>query len=174
MRPTSDRVREAVFNILGDVEGACVLDLFAGTGAMGLEALSRGAVQATFVEVDRQALDVVRRNIDATVSGDGASAELIKGDAGRVARSLALAGRRFDLVIFDPPYERTADMVNDLGTALPDLCHPDSRIVLELATRHEALIDDAAGAWGREVRTRRTYGDTAIAVLGPGPAGDGA
>ncbi|MCW2949305.1 MAG: rsmD, partial [Thermoleophilia bacterium] len=103
VRPTSDRVREAVFSILGDIEGACVLDLFAGTGAMGLEALSRGSSEATFVEIDRQAHEVVRRNIDATVSGDTRRTTLIKGDAERVVRSLALAGERFDLVFFDPP-----------------------------------------------------------------------
>src|SRR5688500_13031093 len=79
VRPTSDRVRAALFSILGDVEGASVLDLFAGTGAMGLEAVSRGAVHATFVEIDRQAMDVVRRNVDATVSGDGVTTKLVKG-----------------------------------------------------------------------------------------------
>jgi 16S rRNA (guanine966-N2)-methyltransferase len=103
VRPTADRVREALFSILGPIDGLVVLDLFAGTGAMGLEALSRGAASATFVEIDRQAHEVVRRNIDATIAGERRDTDLIKGDAARVVRSLALAGRRFDLVFFDPP-----------------------------------------------------------------------
>jgi 16S rRNA (guanine966-N2)-methyltransferase len=171
VRPTSDRVREAVFSILGDLEGACVLDLFAGTGAMGLEALSRGAVHATFVEIDRQAHDVVRRNIDATVSGDDGATELVKGDAARVARSLALAERRFDLVIFDPPYDRSEELVRDLAGTVQRLCHPHTRVVVELSRRHEALIDEAVSGWDCELLTKRTYGDTTIAVLA-GPAGD--
>src|SRR6187402_501505 len=81
VRPTSDRVREALFSMLGPLDGLEVLDLFAGTGAMGLEALSCDAAFATFVEIDRQAHEVVRRNVDAIVSGDRESAEVIKGDA---------------------------------------------------------------------------------------------
>src|SRR3954451_2504981 len=76
IRPTSDRVREAVFNALGSlgaVEGATVVDLFAGTGALGIEALSRGAAHATFVDRDRIAVDTVRRNLDATKLGDQAT-----------------------------------------------------------------------------------------------------
>lgn len=164
VRPTSDRVREALFSILGDVSGLEVLDLFAGTGAMGLEALSRGAAKTTFVEIDKQALEVVRRNVDATVS-DGSATELIKGDAPRVVRSLALADRRFDLVIFDPPYEQTADMVAKTIDCLPTICSQDARIVLEVATRHRNIVEQAARGWDAEVETERAYGDTVVAVL---------
>ncbi|MCW2924841.1 MAG: methyltransferase [Thermoleophilia bacterium] len=165
VRPTADRVREALFSILGDVHGLCVLDLFAGTGAMGLEALSRGASEATFVEIDRQAHEVVRRNIDATVSGDTQRTDLVKGDATRVVRSFALAGRRFDIVFFDPPYDRTAELVEDTRRSLPTVCAPDARIVLEVATRHRELIAGAAEGWGAELELERAYGDTVVAVL---------
>jgi 16S rRNA (guanine966-N2)-methyltransferase len=154
-----------LFSILGDVEGLIALDLFAGTGAMGLEALSRGAAAATFVELDRQAHEVVRRNIDATVSGGGRDTDLIKGDATRVVRSLALAERRFDLVFFDPPYDRTSELVDEMRHSLPTICATPSRVVLEVSTRHRDVIADAAAGWGAEVELERAYGDTVIGIL---------
>ena len=165
MRPTADRVREALFSILGDVEGLMVLDLFAGTGAMGLEALSRGAASATFVEIDRQAHEIVRRNIDATVSGSEHHTDLIKGDATRVVRSLALAERRFDLLFFDPPYDRTAELVEETRRSLPTVCAPDARVVLEVSTRHRDVIAAAAEGWHADIELERAYGDTVVAVL---------
>ena len=178
VRPTADRVREAVFSILGPMEGSIVLDLFAGTGAMGLESLSRGASGATFVELDRQAHEVVRRNIDATITGERDHVDLIKGDAVRVVRSLALAERRFDLVFFDPPYDRTAELVRDTAGSLPTIVAPGARIVLEVATRHRDVIADAASGWGADVELERAYGDTVVGVLSldgrpaPDPAAD--
>ena len=164
VRPTADRVREAVFSMLGPVDGDVVLDLFAGTGALGLEALSRGAGGATFVEIDRQAHEVVRRNIDATVTGDRHAIDLVKGDAARVVRSLALADRRFDLVFFDPPYDRTADLVAATVDSLPTVCSTDARIVLEVATRHRDVVAQAVAGWDAELLTERTYGDTVVAI----------
>lgn len=102
VRPTSDRVREAVFNALWSLdvlEGARVVDLFAGTGAMGIEALSRGAAHATFVEQARDALELVEANIDALGLRDRAT--VVRGD---VAGFLATTTERFDLVLADPPY----------------------------------------------------------------------
>ena len=165
VRPTSDKVREAVFSILADVEGEVVLDLFAGTGALGLEALSRGAASATFVEQDRAALEVVHRNIDATVTDGRHAATVVKGDAPRVVRSLALAGDRFDLVFFDPPYEHTKDLVAATADDLPTVLAPDARIVLELASRHAGIAAEAARGWGAEVELERSWGDTAVAIL---------
>lgn len=165
VRPTADRVREALFSILGDIEGMVVLDLFAGTGAMGLEALSRGAAAATFVEIDRQAHEVVRRNIDATISDSGVDTDLIKGDAVRVVRSLALAERRFDIVFFDPPYDRTAELVRDTRSSLPTICATPAHIVLEVATRHRDVIGEAADGWGADIELERAYGDTVVGVL---------
>ena len=98
-RPTTDKVREAVFNALGStglLVDAVVVDLFAGTGAMGIEALSRGASRCIFVERDRKALEVLRRNIDTL--GLGSRSEIVAGDA------TAAASRAADIVIADPPY----------------------------------------------------------------------
>jgi 16S rRNA (guanine966-N2)-methyltransferase len=167
VRPTSDKVREAAFAVLGDIDGVTVLDLFAGTGAMGLEALSRGASAATFVEIDRQAADVVRRNIDATVSGDRSGIHMRSGDAVKHLHALAADGLHYDLVIFDPPYERTRELVGAAAVALPAVLHTGSRVLLELASRHAGLEEEAAAAWHCDVLTARRYGDTSIAVLAP-------
>ncbi|MCW2928556.1 MAG: methyltransferase [Thermoleophilia bacterium] len=165
VRPTADRVREALFSILGDLHGLEVLDLFAGTGAMGLEALSRGAARATFVEIDRQAHEIVRRNVDATLTDGTAAAEVIKGEATRTVRSLALAERRFDLVFFDPPYDRTAELVDETRRSLPTVCGPDARVVIELAVRHREVIAEAAAGWGASLELERSYGDTVVGIL---------
>jgi 16S rRNA (guanine(966)-N(2))-methyltransferase RsmD len=178
VRPTADRVREALFSILGDVEGLDALDLFAGTGALGLEALSRGARAATFVELDRQAHEVVRRNIDATITDGQEHVDLVKGDAVRVVRSLALAGSRFDLVFFDPPYDRTAELVAAMRESLPTICAPGARVVIEVATRHRDVVADAAAGWAAELEVERAYGDTVVGILAldgrpaPDPAAD--
>src|SRR5436309_16131800 len=101
-RPTSDRVREATFNALGSlgaIEDRDVLDLFAGSGAMGIEALSRGAAHVTFVESDGRALQAIRTNLDTTALADRAT--VVAGDALTFVRT---CGRRFDLAVLDPPY----------------------------------------------------------------------
>jgi 16S rRNA (guanine966-N2)-methyltransferase len=155
-RPTSDRAREALFNSLAgsaDLDGARVLDLFAGTGAVGLEALSRGAGEAVFVESNRAALAVLRRNIE-TVGLPGARV---------IARPVAvyLAGephQPFDLVFADPPYELGTAQVVDLLGALgrPGWLAPDAFVVVERSAR------TAASPWPdgfiTPVRERR-YGE---------------
>ncbi len=116
-RPTPDRVREATFNALGSlgvVVGATVLDLYAGSGALGIEALSRGAVHATFVDHDRAAVAAVEANLAAC--GMATQATVV---ASRVDRFLAGAGRRWDLALIDPPYELGDDDWLDLLDALP-------------------------------------------------------
>src|SRR4051794_41666142 len=100
-RPTSDRAREAAFNLIGPVDDARVLDLYAGSGALGLEALSRGAAQAVFVDSDRDACRAIERNLDKLrLTG----AVVVCSDAARALASEAVAGRIFDLVLVDPPY----------------------------------------------------------------------
>ena len=105
LRPTSDRVREAIFDILaslGAVEGASVLDAYAGSGALGIEALSRGAASVCFVELDRRAVAAIRANLDSTGFGDSPAVRLVRAD---VAEFLAReAGTRYDLALVDPPY----------------------------------------------------------------------
>lgn len=116
-RPTSDRVREAVFNVLAsrlDFDGLRVLDLYAGSGALGLEALSRGAASVQFVESDRRAADVIARNI-ATVGLDGATVR-----RAAVATFLAAGTGPMDLVFADPPYETPTADVDAVLAALDD------------------------------------------------------
>ncbi|MGC8787075.1 MAG: 16S rRNA (guanine(966)-N(2))-methyltransferase RsmD [Anaerolineae bacterium] len=103
VRPTADRVREAIFNILGErVQGATVLDLYAGTGALGLEALSRGAAQVVFVEQHHQVRHLLQRNLTALGVAD--QARLVAGRVLPTLPQLARGGQRFDLVFLDPPY----------------------------------------------------------------------
>ena len=151
-RPTSDRVREALFSILGDVSGARVLDLYAGSGALGIEALSRGAGSALFVERDHHALDALRRNLAAT----GARGEVRRQD---VARFLARPEGTFDLVFCDPPYDCASRLAGPLAERLPALTSDDARIVTESDKRHPLELP-------LQLLTERSYGDTRIAIHG--------
>jgi 16S rRNA (guanine966-N2)-methyltransferase len=154
-RPTSERAREALFNTLRthlDIGGANVLDLFAGTGAVGLEALSRGAGRVVFVERDRTAAALLQRNIDA-VGLPGTRVH-------RRAVTAVLddpAGNRFDLVFADPPYELPDDQLGDILTALVtgDWLVPDAMVVVERSARGNEL------AWppGIVLVTHRRYGE---------------
>lgn len=160
-RPTSDRVREALFSALGDLEGAVVLDIFAGTGALGIEALSRGATHATFVENGRAALSALRANL--TTLGLGLRSRVLAVAAERAVRELA---RRqadeppCDLVLVDPPYAHLAS-VPPLVAALVEAgaLAPSARIVVEHASR-----DAAPALEGAALLSTRTYGDTAVST----------
>jgi 16S rRNA (guanine966-N2)-methyltransferase len=154
-RPTSDRVREALFSVLGDVTDALVLDLYAGTGALGIEALSRGAKRAVFVENARPALDALRRNLDTLNLRQVTS--VVATPVAKAVRGLT-AGSRFDLVLVDPPY---ADL-NEAVKALQALvraghCADDVRIVLEHASR-----DAGPEIEGLDFEMTRRYGDTSM------------
>jgi 16S rRNA (guanine966-N2)-methyltransferase len=131
LRPTSDSLRETLFNILGpSVRGAAVLDGFAGTGAVGLEALSRGASQATFVELDRRALTLLRDNIRACEAD--AQSTVVPSD---FARACATLQESFDLVFLDPPYDvKGLDAI--AAAAVPRLA-PGGRLVLEHSRRRD-------------------------------------
>jgi 16S rRNA (guanine966-N2)-methyltransferase len=155
VRPTADRVKEALFSSLQSrLPGAHVLDLFAGSGALGLEALSRGAAQVTLVERARPALEALRRNV-AAVGLDGAA--VVAADA---ATALAgdLPGAPFDLVLLDPPYHHPKAQ---LAALLDDLLRhlaPGATVVLERAAR------DGTPPWPPALRpgAPRRYGDTAL------------
>src|SRR5918994_896853 len=111
VRPTADRVREAWMSILADaIPGARVLDLYAGSGALGLEALSRGAASATFVESARSALAAIRANLEAA----GEDAEVVSSEVVPWLRSAAERERTFDLVFCDPPYDAAAEIAQTL------------------------------------------------------------
>jgi 16S rRNA (guanine966-N2)-methyltransferase len=154
-RPTSDRVRENVFNIVAPwVEEAHVLDLYAGSGAMGLEALSRGATAAVFVESDPGAVRAIERNLDKLrVRG----ATVLRVEATRALSREAAAGRKYDLVLLDPPYAMT-DFA-PLGRYLPDVLADDGLLVVETAARVEPELP------GLSVRTTRKYGSTRVTVF---------
>ena len=149
-RPTADRVREALFSMLGDVSGARVLDLYAGSGALGIEALSRGAETALFVERDQAALAALRRNLDAV----GAHADVRRQD---VLRFLARPEGTFDLVFCDPPYDVAPAVAAALTHALPALTGENARIVTESDKRNPLLLPPP-------LIVERTYGDTRIAI----------
>ncbi|TML62478.1 MAG: 16S rRNA (guanine(966)-N(2))-methyltransferase RsmD [Actinobacteria bacterium] len=154
-RPTSDRVRESVFNIIAPwVEGARVLDLYAGSGAMGLEALSRGAEAAVFVESDPEALRTIERNLDKLgLTG----ARVVRHDAVTGLGQETGAGRKYDLVLADPPYDMTD--YQSLSRYLPGVLADDGLLVFETAAKTEPDVP------GLAVRTSRRYGSTRVTVF---------
>jgi 16S rRNA (guanine966-N2)-methyltransferase len=156
-RPTGDRVREAAFNLLGPgaAEGATVLDLFAGSGAMGLEALSRGAERATFVESDRDACRTINRNLDKL---ELTGATVLCQDALIALRADAGAGRRYDLVLVDPPYRRFSSLQNALIQYLPEILAPDGTLLVETAANEEPELPLAK-------RTSRRYGSARLTLF---------
>jgi 16S rRNA (guanine966-N2)-methyltransferase len=155
-RPTSDRVREALFAMLGELEGASVLDLFAGSGALGIEALSRGAKSAVFIERDPDAVRVLGENL-AALGIEPAEAEVRRGDALRAMRSARAREETYDLVFIDPPYGQAHEWGPRLSTVLPSLLRPAARIVVE-SDRRAPLELRAV------VERERRYGDTLIRI----------
>jgi 16S rRNA (guanine(966)-N(2))-methyltransferase RsmD len=158
VRPTSDRVREAIFSTLGErVLGATVLDLYAGTGALAIEALSRGAARAVLVDRDtRPALGNVER------LGLGERTELVRGDVGRWLATVAAApeATRFDLVFVDAPYRLADRVAQDLNTHLPRLLAAGGRAIVESGARRPLPIDSL-----ERLRQRR-YGAADVSVYG--------
>jgi 16S rRNA (guanine966-N2)-methyltransferase len=155
-RPTGDRVREAAFNLIGPVDETAVLDLFAGSGAMGLEALSRGAATAVFVESDREAQRTIGRNLEKLgLTG----ATIVKTDARRALAAEAAAGRRYDLVLVDPPYLMFDSLQPTLAKYLPVLLAEDGLAVVETAKREHPTLEPLVE------RTSRTYGSTRITLF---------
>ncbi len=154
-RPTSDRVREALFSVLGDVSATSVLDLYAGTGALGIEALSRGASHAVFVENARPALEALRKNIASL--GLASSAVVVATPVARAIRGLS-GYNPFDLVFVDPPYVDLAEAAEAIEQ-LVDLgrCSERACVVLEHAAR-----DAAPELKGLLREDTRRYGDTSL------------
>ncbi len=160
-RPTSDRVREAVFSLLGGrCVGARVLDLFAGTGAMGIEALSRGALHATFVELDRGLCQTVETNLD-NLEADRALHTIVRRD---VRRALPKLQGPFDLVFVDPPYGHLLEREALVGLSLPGLLAPDALVVVEHSSRDEVTLP-AAALETLDLADHRAYGDTAVSLF---------
>jgi 16S rRNA (guanine966-N2)-methyltransferase len=156
-RPTGDRVREAAFNLIGPVDGASVLDLYAGSGAMGLEALSRGASSALFVEADREAVHTIERNL-TKLGLEGAT--ILRADALTALGQEASSGRRYDLVLVDPPYRMFADLQTSLGAYLPPVLAEDGLVVVETSSREEPELP-------LPKRTSRRYGSARLTLFEP-------
>ena len=154
-RPTGDRVREALFNLVGPVDGASVLDLYAGSGALGLEALSRGARRCMFAESDAAACRVIRQNLEALgLTG----AVVAQRDAVAVLREERSAGRQHELVLLDPPYERWASLEPVLGTLLADVVGAGGLVVVETDARAEPALP-------LDLVTTRRYGSARLTLF---------
>ena len=154
-RPTGDRAREAAFNLIGPVDGTTVLDLFAGSGAMGLEALSRGALSAVFVESDREACRAIERNLDKLrLTG----ATILQRDAVQALAAEAAAGRRYDLVLVDPPYRMFSSLQSALSRYLPAVLAEGGLVVVETDAKEEPELPTLAE------RTSRRYGSTRLTL----------
>lgn len=154
-RPTSDRVREAVFSILGSVEGARVLDLFAGSGAMGLEALSRGAASCVFVESDRRACHVIEGNLERLRLAGG---RVACRDAVRATCDDVTGRRSYDLVLVDAPYEAWGSHEPALAELLPAVLERGGVAVVETAAAVEPQLP-------LDLVTTRRYGSARITVF---------
>jgi 16S rRNA (guanine966-N2)-methyltransferase len=154
-RPTGDRVREAAFNLIGPVEDAAVLDVFAGSGAMGLEALSRGARRCVFVESDRAACAAIQANLEKLrLTGALVACQ----DAFGVLRQERSAGRRYDLVLVDPPYGAWPELEERLAAALPPLLAEDGLLVVESDARTEPQLP-------LDLVTSRRYGSARLTLF---------
>jgi 16S rRNA (guanine966-N2)-methyltransferase len=152
-RPTGDRVREALFSILGPIDRAGVLDLFAGSGALAIEALSRGAAHATLVDSSAAAIAAIRRNLAAL----GLEAEVRRQRASAFLESARADARQYDLVFLDPPYRRSSALGRDLSDALAPVLAPGARVIAESDRRAPLELDLPLG-------DERRYGDTLIRI----------
>jgi len=160
VRPTSDRVREAIFDRLGDVSGAAVLDLYAGIGSLGIEAASRGAEPVVFAERSSRCLRVLRRNLASLGLDRGVRVEA--GDVPRVVRALGRRAARFDLVLVDPPYA-SGEAVRALEALVAaGVLARRATVVLESGRRHPVPVPA-----GLAPIDERRYGDTVVTRLAP-------
>ena len=154
-RPTSDRVREALFSVLGSVEGARVLDLFAGSGALAIEALSRGAGSAALVDTSAGAVAAIRGNLSAL----GLEAEVRREPALSYLERARFDARQYDLVFLDPPYRHASKLGSELTDALRPVIARGARVVSESDRRMPLEL-------GLALLDERRYGDTLIRIHG--------
>jgi 16S rRNA (guanine(966)-N(2))-methyltransferase RsmD len=156
-RPTSDRVRESLFSVLApSIDGARVLDLFAGSGALGIEALSRGAGSAVFVDRSHKAIQAIRANLTAL----GIEAEVRPIEARAALRTASARREAYDLVFLDPPYRRAGELGRELSEGLTAVLAPGARVVTESDRRLPLELD-------LPLSDERRYGDTVIRIHEP-------
>ena len=156
-RPTADKVREALFSMLHDVSDERVADYFAGSGALGLEALSRGAAWADFCDSSAAAVAAVRANVEQLRYGDRAAVHRI--DARRRLAADAAAGRTYDLMLIDPPYTMLTELQRHMSLHIPEILAPGGRLVVE-----SAAVDEPALTGLATVRSR-VHGGTRLTIL---------
>jgi 16S rRNA (guanine966-N2)-methyltransferase len=161
-RPTSDRVKESLFaklDAMGVIDGARVLDLFAGTGALGLESASRGAVSVELVERDRVAFGLLQQNVKSSVSSfeNQGISNKIQAHNLDAQRYLKTATAGFDLVFIDPPYDSPNSELEQLLLAVAGLLSDEGLVVVERSSRSEELEIESL-----ELQSFKTYGDTAV------------
>jgi 16S rRNA (guanine966-N2)-methyltransferase len=162
IRPTSDRVKESIFNILGqEVDGKYVLDLFAGTGNLGIEALSRGATRTVFVEKERSAIDLIKKNLSHCGFED--RVHIMTGEVERAIRLLHRKGEVFDFIFMDPPYRRGL-VQKTLGILQAQPLHHENSILVIEHDRREPL-SESMEEW--VLLRKRRFGDTVVSFIAP-------
>lgn len=160
-RPTVDKVKESIFNMIGPYfNGGIALDLYAGSGGLGIEALSRGMEKAVFVDIDRKAIEVIRANLVKTDLSD--RSEVYKNDAARALRALSKRDLLFDLVLLDPPYERLEIEKQIELLERYELLRSDAVLVAE--TDAKTILPDSIG---QIVKQREAeYGSSRVTIFG--------
>lgn len=160
-RPTSDRIKESLFNILsGVIEGACFLDLYAGTGSIGIEALSRGAKSATFVDENPQCIKIIRDNLEHTKLTE--KANVLKSSVTAALRLIATQGNMFDIIFIDPPYGKGIPDVVVAEIDKLELLKTEGIVIVEKADR-DNITQQQGGLF---VKDTRSYGDTQLVFFG--------
>ncbi|KRE56576.1 16S rRNA (guanine(966)-N(2))-methyltransferase RsmD [Paenibacillus sp. Soil750] len=159
-RPTTDKVKEAIFSMIGPYfDGGQVLDLFAGTGGLGIEALSRGMDKAVFIDIEKKSIDTIGHNVEVAKVKD--QVEIYRTDAARALKVLAKRAEKFQLVFLDPPYRMKG--IAELMTTMEEqaIVESDATIVVEHDAK-DVLLDTIGGF--KQLR-RADYGDTAVTIF---------
>ncbi|MEW9697767.1 16S rRNA (guanine(966)-N(2))-methyltransferase RsmD [Paenibacillus sp. SI8] len=158
-RPTTDKVKEAIFSMIGPYfEGGQVLDLFAGTGGLGIEALSRGMEKAVFIDIEKKSIETIQLNLQA--AGLKEQAEVYRTDAVRALKALAKREQQFQLVFLDPPYKMK--VIAELILAMEEQGLLDEQATIVVEHDSQDVLLEAIG--GFEQQRRAGYGDTAVTI----------
>lgn len=160
IRPTQDKVRQAIFNILGDIADKRILDLFGGSGAFGIEAISRGACHATFVDNNPRCVDTIKANL-MSLGIAGGHYDIIRADAIKVISTLEAKSEKYDIIFMDPPYHKDLAKKCLINTDSYDILAPTGLVIVEHFKKDILLTDLRTLAFDRD----RKYGDTVITIF---------